>query len=151
MKKYLSYILLVLLVPILFLTGCGKSEPTEIALTTENYNSYISFNVEYGDLILDKENNTMYCTAKITTSAIVGNVSFRHTNITFSLNPTSVNSWRPVNDSLDKNVKTDIDYTGHSVSTITLKAGILLSTNCLPTTNTNDIKIESITGQVIVK
>ena len=151
MKKYLSYILLVLLVPILFLTGCGSSEPTKIDLTTENYNSYISFNVEYGDLIFDEENDTMYCTATITTSAIVDNISFEYANISFTLNPTSVNSWRPINDSLDKNVKTDIDYTGHSVSTITLKAGILLSTNCLPTTNTNDINIESITGQVIVK
>ena len=144
MRKYLSYILLVLLVPILFLTGCGKSEPTEIALTTENYNSYISFNVEYGDLIFDKENNSMY-------NESLDYVSFKQTNITFTLNPTSVNSWRPINDSIDKNVKTDVDYTGHSVSTITLKAGILLSTNCLPTTNTKDIKVESITGQVIVK
>lgn len=151
MKKYLSYILLVLLVPILFLTGCGNSEPTNIDLTTENCNSYISFNIEYGDLIFDEDNNTMYCTATITTSAIVDNITFKYTNISFTINPTSINSWRPINEMLDKSIKTDIDYTGHSVSTITLKAGLLLSTNCLPTTNTSDIKIESITGQVIVK
>lgn len=152
MKKYLSIILLVLLIPILFLTGCKNSEPTKITLTKDNYNKYISFNVIYRDFYIDEENNCMYCTAHITTHAIVDNVSFRYCNITMNiLKPTANVSWRAPRMGTFNQIITDIDFTGYSESTFTLTANTLLTDNyCLPTTNINDINVLAISGQVLI-
>ena len=151
MKKYLSFILLVLLVPILFLTGCNDSEPIRITLTKDNYNNYLSFNVVYEDFYIDTENNYMYCTARIKTHAIVDNISFEYCNITMNLiDPTASMSWHPTNVNIGK-IKTSIDTNGVSDSTISLRASILISTNhSLPTTNIDDIKVLEISGQVII-
>ena len=152
MKKSLCYILLVLIIPIMFLAGCSKnSDPVKIDLSTENYSQYLTFNVVYEDFMIDEENNVMYCTAKISTNAADTNLSFRYVDISYSITPTSVNTWTPVNNYKDKNIVTDINYDGTSIGTITLKATILAySEKCLPTSKTTDIKIDSISGQVVM-
>ncbi len=153
MKKYLSCLLLILSASILFLTGCNESETVKIDLTKDNYDSYISFNVVYEDLYMDEENEYMYCTARITTHAIVENIYFRCCNISMNLlNPTSNVSWHPADTGINRTIKTSLDYNGFSESTICLKASLLLAkNNSLPITNINDITVIAISGQVIVK
>ena len=148
MRKYLSYILLVLLVPILFLTGCGSSEPTKITLTKDNYSEYIGFNITYGDVYF--QDDAMYCIAEISTFSKKENVEFD--NCTINIKPTySVSDGWIVNNQ-DNVIDTSISISGDSESSICLVKFLTPNEDYYtPTSSQSNIIVESITGQVIVK
>lgn len=148
MRKYLSYILLVLLVPILFLTGCGKSEPTEIVLTKDNYSEYIGFNITYGDVYF--QDDAMYCIANISTFSKKENVEFNDCSIEINLSYKVADFWIVNNTS--NTIDTTISANGESKSTINLIK--YLTTNrdyFTPTSSQSNIVVKSITGKVVVK
>lgn len=148
MRKYLSYILLVLLVPILFLTGCGKSESTKIALTKDNYSEYIGFNITYGDVYF--QDDAMYCIAEISTFSKKENVEFDNCTIQISLSYKIETGWAANNN--DKIIDTCLSFNGESSSSTTIIQYLTLNESyTTPTSSQSNIVVESITGQVIVK
>lgn len=148
MKKYLSYVLLVLLVPILFLTGCGNSEPTKITLTKDNYSEYIGFNITYGDVYF--QDDAMFCIAEISTFSKKENVAFDNCNIQISLSYKIETGWAVNN--TNKIIDTCLSFNGESSSSITIIQYLTLNESyTTPTSSQSNINIESITGQVIVK
>lgn len=148
MRKYLSYILLVLLVPILFLTGCGSSEPTKITLTKDNYSEYIGFNITYGDVYF--QDDAMYCIAEISTFSKKENVEFDNCTIQISLSYKIETGWAANNN--DKIIDTCLSFNGESSSSTTIIQYLTLNESyTTPTSSQSNIVVESITGQVIVK
>lgn len=148
MKKYLSYILLVLLVPILFLTGCGNSEPTTITLTKDNYSEYIGFNITYGDVYF--QDDAMYCIANISTFSKKENVEFDNCTITIKPTYSVADGW--IVNGQDNIIDTNISINGVSESSICIVKFLTLTEDYYtPTSSQSNIIVESITGQVIVK
>lgn len=147
MRKYLSYILLVLLVPILFLTGCGKSEPTEIALTKDNYSEYIGFNITYGDVYF--QDDAMYCIANISTFSKKENVEFDNCSIEIDLTYSVSDGWIAKQEHI---ADTSVSINGVSESSICLIKYLTPNEDYFtPTSSQSNIVVKSITGKVVVK
>lgn len=145
MKK-ITYLLLVLIIPLVFICGCSNNnpepEPTKIQLTTDNYSDYISLSLVYDEFIV--YNNSSYCVATVKTFSAKDSLVFNNVKIEFTI---SHDNWRTYGPALNGNIiQAELSYSGISESSMSLWHEDTVIAP--PSSHISDITIVSISGDV---